>query len=702
MAIATFIEKYQGSDYVHTRVYGSPWFVVLWLLMAVSAVCYILRRRMRSLPVLLLHFSLLLILLGALLTYLTSWQGFVHLRQGSPTSQVFVQQADDLTSERDLPFFLKLDTFTVRYYSGTKAPSDFISHFTITDAGGSRSDSVSMNNIASVGTIRLYQTSYDDDMQGSTLSVNCDPWGIPVSYAGYVLLFLSQLMVLLNPKGRFRHLLRTTARHSSAAAVLVLGMMLSAAPAHAARTLTDAQAEQFGRLNMLYGDRICPVQTFAIDFTRKLYGKGHFEGYSAEQVLAGFLFFPDEWAKEPVIRVKSGAVREHFHLPKYVSLSQFFSGGHQYLLGPVLQEYFAGNNDKLHQEVMKLDERIMLIMQLPRGTTMKLFPFQGVWYSPRDHTPNTMDEGRRQYIAGALDALGAYLKDDAHPALADEMLQKMQLYQQTFGAADLPSPARLQAERMYNAVPFATILFMVCLTAGILSLVPRRWMRLACLGVLAASFLALTLCLVLRWIVSGTIPMTNGYETMLLMAWIIMLASLLVYRHFTIILTFGLLLSGFLLLVSHLGQMDPQISNLMPVLASPLLSLHVSTIMMAYALLALTAASALYGLCLPRSAADMHRLSLLLLYPAIFLLTTGIFIGAVWANQSWGRYWGWDPKEVWALITMMVYALPMHSASFPQFQRPRFYHAYMLVAFLTILMTFFGVNYFLGGMHSYA
>ena len=177
--------------------------------------------------------------------------------------------------------------------------------------------------------------------------------------------------------------------------------------------------------------------------------------------------------------------------------------------------------------------------------------------------------------------------------------------------------------------------------------------------------------------------------------------ALLACRRFPVVLTLGLLLAGFLLLVSHLGQLDPKISNIMPVLASPLLSIHVSTIMMAYALLTITAACAVYGL-LPGKAADMYQLSLLLLYPAQFLLSAGIFIGAVWANVSWGRYWGWDPKEVWALITMLVYALPLHRASFPWLRQPRRFHAYMLLAFLTILMTYFGVNFFLGGMHSYA
>ena len=231
---------------------------------------------------------------------------------------------------------------------------------------------------------------------------------------------------------------------------------------------------------------------------------------------------------------------------------------------------------------------------------------------------------------------------------------------------------------------------------------------------LALSFVALTTCLTLRWIISGYIPMTNGYETMLIMAWMIMLASLLMYRKFPIILTFGLLLSGFLLLVSHLGQMDPQITPIMPVLSSPLLSVHVSCVMMAYGLFSITFICGIYTLIArninkkknddiaKKKTDEMHLLSQLFLYPAEFLLTAGIFIGAIWANVSWGRYWGWDPKEVWALITMLIYAIPMHSTSITWMRKPSHYHWFMVGAFLAVLITYFGVNFFLGGLHSYA
>jgi ABC-type transport system involved in cytochrome c biogenesis permease subunit len=213
---------------------------------------------------------------------------------------------------------------------------------------------------------------------------------------------------------------------------------------------------------------------------------------------------------------------------------------------------------------------------------------------------------------------------------------------------------------------------------------------------MAMAFVALSYCLALRWIVTGTIPMSNGYETMLTLAWIIMLVAMLMRRRFPIMLTFGFLLSGFFLLVSHISQMDPQMTHLMPVLNSPLLTIHVSVIMMAYALLSLTFVSSLTALAMPKKREEMHLLSQLMLFPALTFMGFGIFIGAIWANVSWGTYWSWDPKETWALITFMIYAAPAHR------NLKLNYHVYMVLAFLTIIMTYFGVNYFLGGMHSYA
>jgi ABC-type transport system involved in cytochrome c biogenesis permease subunit len=232
-------------------------------------------------------------------------------------------------------------------------------------------------------------------------------------------------------------------------------------------------------------------------------------------------------------------------------------------------------------------------------------------------------------------------------------------------------------------------------------------------GFLIISFLLLSLHIGLRTYIAERLPFSNGFETMLIIAWCAMLSGLLFKRKIAIILPFSFLLSGCTLLVAYLGMMNPKITPLIPVLSSPLLSIHVSVIMLAYTLLAFIALNSLISiiqtLVVKKGKNDLQLLlernkihSLISLYPALLLLGSGIFIGAVWANISWGRYWGWDPKEVWALITFLVYGLMAHEKLCKYFSHVFFFHSFGLLAFSTVLMTYFGVNYFLGGMHSYA
>ena len=354
LAAATIVEKYQGTEFAADAIYGAWWFSALWALLAAAAIFYFIKRKVRRPSVITLHLSFVVILAGALLTHLTAEQGIVLLRKGLPTKMYLTRDM----KVHQLPFYVTLDNFEILYYEGTDIPSDYVSQVTI----GHQPFTISMNRIVSHKGIRLYQRDYDEDLQGSILTMNSDPWGIPVTYGGYGLLFVSLIWMLIDPKGGFR---RQLARH-----------------------------------------------------------------------------------------------REH----------------------------------------------------------------------------------RLRLTITAL-----------------------------------------------------------------------------------------------------------------------------------------LLLSCFVLLVVHFMGKYALSNHPLPVLNSPLLPVHVSVIMMAYVLLLLAV------------------FSRIMLYPALALLNFGIFIGAVWANISWGNYWSWDPKETWALITLMVYAVPVHR-SFPS----RMYRLYMIVAFLSILMTYLGVNYFLGGMHSYA
>ena len=364
-------------------------------------------------------------------------------------------------------------------------------------------------------------------------------------------------------------------------------------------------------------------------------------------------------------------------------------------------EYYQGNQDALHKEVMDYDDKLQLIVELRQGVPLKMFPYRSgerlSWYSPTDSLPSDMEESRKQYIRNIFSIIGMEEGLGNHERVCEGMM-KLQKYQQTFGKDSIPSEIGRKAENIYNTIPFATILFILNLTMAIVSIFLRR----TAVMVMLLSLICLTTCIILRWIISGTIPMSNGYETMLMMAWFAEVMALIMSRRFPIMTTFGFLMSGLFLLVSHIGQMNPQITHVMPVLNSPLLSIHVSIIMLAYALLGMTFACGVTALVNRKKSAYLQALSLLFLYPSLAALSMGIFTGAIWANVSWGSYWSWDPKEVWALITLMVYAVAAHRQSLPLLRRPIPYHVYMVLSFLTLLMTYFGVNYFLGGMHSYA
>ena len=483
-------------------------------------------------------------------------------------------------------------------------------------------------------------------------------------------------------------------------------------------------------MNFLYNDRICPVQTYALDFCKKIYGARSYKGLTAEQVLTGWIFYGDEWAGEPFIKVKSGELKTAMNLPDYCSINQFFNkemGG--YIIGQYVQEYYNGAQDKFHQQAADIDGKIQLIMDLRRGVSLKVLPYTfpknvratkenpfikagtTTWFSPSDRLPKAVEHQHALYITNVFSLLYGDVKA-GNTERVNIFFDKMKKYQEVSSGNSLPSSLQYRAERILNGFPFATILFMVNLTLGFIALfytiyriTKQRSLKafdIALPALLGVSFLALTFGLALRWIVSGNVPMSNGYESMLTVAWFVMLISFVMQYRIRLVMVFGFLLSGFFLLVSHINQMDPAIGQMMPVLNSPLLSIHVSIIMMSYALLSLTFLCGVMGIFLRSHGEELQALSRVFLYPALATMGFGIFIGAIWANVSWGNYWSWDSKETWALITFMIYAVVAHTQSLPLFRKPLAYHVYMTLAFLSIVMTYFGVNYFLTGMHSYA
>lgn len=462
MATATFIEAGEGTQFVTEKIYGAWWFALLWGIAAIAGIYYFFTSK-KKLHDIALHCALLLILAGALATSLTARVGTVHLRQGEPTNTLLLDSGDSIR----LPFTIELKNFTINYHDGTSMPSDYITKFTISDStNGAVEGNVSMNKVFDYHGIRFFQTSFDSDMLGSTLTYNEDRIGKPLTYTGYYLLFLSLAWMLFAPSGGFRKLLRDPRLRKGLSVVTLLTFT---ANAEAAVTFSHKAADAFGDMLIEKDGRVCPFETVAMDFTKKLYGKPEYKGLSAEQVLTGFLFFEKEWRNEHVIRVKNRELRQLEGLKKYSSLNDFFTDG--YVLGPYVEDYYKGKRTGINKAAAELDDRIAMIMSLRDGGWLKMFPVESegkvIWYNPTDRLPATVDSIQSLFIRHAFNMIyetGVYRQDDK--ALT-ELIVQMQKYQKKYGGTSIPDGKKLKAEHIYNSFPFTGLLFKVDLVAGI-------------------------------------------------------------------------------------------------------------------------------------------------------------------------------------------------------------------------------------------
>lgn len=725
LTVATIIEKLYGTAVVSELIYSSVWFVVLWAVFGILSVVYLFLHKLQKQPItLLLHLAFLVILIGAFTTWLFGKQGVVHVREGKTTS-IFYNKDGELET---FPFELVLTKFKVTYYPGTDAPMDFMSYLLVRTSDDTLEKmEVSMNKIGDCQGYRFYQSGYDPDGLGASLTVSYDPYGIAVTYTGYLLLLITMIVFFFQKNSQFRQLLKNPLLKKTFLLCLVLGSSLGVSAQNTnPQVLPKDVASHFGDLYVYYNGRICPLQTLAQDFTVKMYGKSTYKGFSSEQVLTGWIFFSDSWEDEPFIKIKSKNVRKLLHVDqKYASFHNFITPENQYKLAEVKANMMAGKGQYDAKGIEAADEKFNLIVSLYAGSMLKLFPYRSdstallQWYTATDNLPGNMENDKWIFIRRAMDYVSELVltKDYEHTHI---LLDKLIKYQQKEAALLLPTAQKMQAEKCYNrfnnAFPLAVVslvigvfLFLLFMRYEIVQKEVNRLFKVSLTGLMVLAFGYLTLLIVLRAYVSGHVPLSNGFETMQFLAWSVMLTTIVGQNKFAMALPFGFLLSGLTLMVAFMGQSNPQITPLMPVLSSPLLSLHVVVIMLAYALLAFmmmngVTALVLYG-STKTSSVEIERLALIsriLLYPAVFLLTIGIFIGAVWANVSWGRYWGWDPKEVWALITLLIYALGLHSKSLSLFRNPLHFHIFTVLSFLSVLITYFGVNFILGGMHSYA
>jgi cytochrome c-type biogenesis protein CcsB len=639
-----------------------------------------------------------------------------------------------------LPFELHLNDFVLERYPGSNSPSGYRSNVTLSDdfENVEKSYSIYMNNILKYKGYRFYQSSFDRDEKGTILAINHDPAGLIVTYTGYALLFIFIILSLINRNSLFRNIKADS--WSSPLRKLLAAMffiILLSVPFNAQSQSfvpgKDASAE-FGKV--LVQDqkgRTKPLFTLSSDILRKVSRENRFGEYTPVQVFLGLYFDFNSWQDLPIIRVSNNDLQKQLglrsNMAAFTDLVNMQGSGSYKLSGIVNTAYekSPGERSKFDKEVMKVDERVNIIYMIYKGDFMKIFPLKDGttnWGSAGEALKNAVNSEDSAYLENIVPLLSQALQVN-NPVQARQICESITGYQNRFGGYSLPSETKVKAELLYYKMGIFEKLFPFYATTGILMLTvlisvvilgrKKKSLIIRILSwLLFTGFLFHTFGLGLRWYIAGHSPMSNGYESMLFISWVTILAGFIFSRKSEFALSATAVLGGMTLMVAHLSFMDPEITNLVPVLKSYWLTLHVSVITGSYGFLGLGAILGIIIMILLTLVNEKNRerisetidelviINFRTLTLGLCFLTIGTFLGAVWANESWGRYWGWDPKETWSLITIIVYTLVTHSRMIPAMKNIFAFNILSLFAFSSVLMTYFGVNYYLSGLHSYA
>lgn len=656
-------------------------------------------------------------------------------------------------SYEQLPFDIYLRDFVLDRYPGSMSPASYASEITVKNNNENFDYRIFMNNVLDYDGYRFYQSSYDQDEKGTVLSVNKDPGKIP-TYIGYFLLCLGMFMNFLNPHSRFRTLARLinkdTLKHTS---VIISILLLSFGSEKTFAqdlnsTLPVVNSNHAKALATLIvqksaDGRMVPFDTLSREILEKIHQSDSYKGQNSNAVMLSMLVDVDKWQMEPFILMpQNQAVRDAIanilEIPsaKYISYKDFFDENNRYKL----QKYVENANRKnpnargvFDKEIIKLDERANVVNLVFSGELFKFIPVQNnpnnVWLAPFSAVTTLKgDEGHivlaliQNYFSAVENAF-----KDGNWTRADEGLKFIKEYQEKIGYKVMPSKTKVEMEIFSNKAEIFVKLAPVYLIAGFLLLilvfskmvVPNLKISFIFKVVYVLNVLAFvihTVGLGLRAYLSGHAPWSNGYESMVYIAWALSLSGIFFSRKSPIALSLTSILSGVVLMVAHLSEMNPQITNLVPVLNSYWLSIHVSVITASYGFLGLCALLGIftlflmcflkkdgkYNLNILRNITEATRINEMAMIFGLCLLTVGNFLGAIWANESWGRYWSWDSKETWALVSILVYAAILHLRMIPKYCNQFVFALWSMFAYWVIIMTYFGVNYFLTGLHSYA
>jgi cytochrome c-type biogenesis protein CcsB len=634
--------------------------------------------------------------------------------------------------EKVLPFSLKLNDFVLVRYPGSNSPSSYESMVTLTDKelGITQDYKIFMNNILNHRGYRFYQSSYDMDERGTILSVNHDMAGSLITYLGYFLLFMGILLSIFNPNSHFFSLMK---RASAGTALVLLFLLQSSFSARAAdpQPVSSEIAKEFAKVWVQGHDgRIKPFSTLAYEMVMKVSRAEAVAGQIPEAVVLGMLAYPQEWQQVPMIAISDDQIGSKLGISSSkASFNDFFDAQGNYKLANDVQAAFAmkpGDRKLIDNNVIKIDDRLNVVYQIYHGDMYKFFPSPDrtdqVWYTPIAHFPSSFGPDSSLVARVFPDFVMALRSGNTE--LAGKSVGMIIGYQEHYGSALIPGETKQQLEIFYNRINIFKNLSVLYLLLGLALfgfffysvLTGKKLNQRAIKYIVVTLFLGfIAQCsgLIIRGLVSGHLPWSNGYESMIYIAWAVMLAGLIFARTNAMVLSVSSILSGLTLFVAQMSWLNPEITNLVPVLRSYWLAIHVAVITASYGFLGVSAIIGFVNLLMGsfRTQANNSRINLSIsqlttineasMILGLYMLTIGTFLGGVWANESWGRYWGWDAKETWALISVLYYGFISHMRLIPGLRGWFAYNLASVIGLLSVLMTYLGVNYYLSGLHSY-
>ncbi|NOQ25103.1 MAG: c-type cytochrome biogenesis protein CcsB [Bacteroidales bacterium] len=680
---------------------------------------------------------------GNKFTELYLWSGQVNNNKAIFDNGEHLVEISYNPLEMELPFSLKLEDFILDRYPGSSSPSSYKSDVILIDEseGINMPYSIYMNHILKYKGWRFYQSSYHKDELGTILTVSRDFAGMIVTYIGYFLLFFFIILSMMNKNSLFRKVTKSyfKSKPVKVASFLILFLSFSffANSQNQKLVVEKSLANEFGKILVQnQSGRTEPLYTLSNDILRKVSKETVHDGYSPMQVFLGLYLDFGNWQQVPVIKVSNDEVKKIVGISgNYAAFTDIVDmQTNAYKIKQFVDAAYAkpaSARNKFDKEIIKVDERLNICYMIYLGEFMKIFPVgdQSLkWHAPKEAYNLVSNSENSLYLKNVISSFVEGIQVGASSGnygQANEVIKSIHDYQRNFAQYELPSKKKVKAEVFYYKSAIYEKLFPFYATLGLLLLFILIYNIIAqnkkskltikiFTGLLVGGFLFHALGLGIRWYVSGHAPMSNGYESMIFISWITILAGFIFAKRSSFVLAAAAVLGGFTLMVAHFSFMDPQITNLVPVLQSYWLTLHVSVIISSYGFLGIGAIIAvivliLYSLSNERNKSNIQStieeltvINYKALTVGLYLLTIGTFLGAIWANESWGRYWGWDPKETWSLITIIVYAFVTHSGMIKELRGFFAFNALALFGFASVLMTYFGVNYYLSGLHSYA